>query len=344
MNSLFLEILNIQSSTYQTERMTEYLLDKCLELGYDVEYDQGNLYVTKGISPDGTYPCIVSHTDTVHDIIPDSDYMVVHDYNIAMAYDIKNMRPTGIGGDDKVGIYICMRMLDELDYCKAAFFRDEEVGCIGSGLADMSFFSDVRFVLQCDRKGNSDFVYNIYGQDLYSNEFARDVDQYLYEHGYSESTGMLTDVYQLALNGVGVSVANMSCGYYNPHCDDEMINLQDVDNCLSMVYKIMSNCTKTYNHKTSKVKSFGSTKYGYYDDWHDTWLKTSVNDNKWEGWTYENGKYSKSITDQLEECWHCGIDYFRDELNKDGLCTYCDSYHRTYEAKQYTKEVRNHIF
>ena len=351
MNSNFLEILNIQSYSGETERMAEYIFDKCLERGYEVDYSEGNLYITKGISPDGYYPCIVSHTDTVHDIIPDADYMVVHDDNVAMAYDIKNMTPTGIGGDDKVGIYIAMTMLDNLDYCKAAFFRDEEIGCVGSSLADMSFFSDVRFVLQCDRKGNKDFVYNIFGTDLYGEDFYNDISPIIEEYGYSESTGGLTDVYQLAENRVGVAVANMSCGYYNPHCDDEMINLHDVENCLNMVYSIMTNCTKVYtfdlppkvtksygssfnyskgygnSYSSGYGKSFGSGYGGYADDWYGTYDKKDTNADLWDGWTYDGKKYSKTSSSVKTECWNCSNDFFESELSKDGLCSHCCGFH-----------------
>ncbi len=49
--------------------------------------------------------------------------------------------------------------------------RTGGVGCIGSGHADMSFFSDCRFVIQCDRKGNGDMVTQINGMKLCSNDF-----------------------------------------------------------------------------------------------------------------------------------------------------------------------------
>jgi hypothetical protein len=336
-NKNFLEILNIQSVSGDTEAMVEYLFDKCLERGYEVEYSDGNLYVIKGISPDNNYPCIISHTDTVHDIIPQKDYMVIHDDNVIMAYDLNKMSLTGIGGDDKVGIYICMEMLDRLEYCKAAFFRDEEIGCHGSMLANMEFFKDVRFVLQCDRKGNKDFVYNIFGTDLYGEDFFNSVSPILDAYGYSESTGGLTDVYQLAENGVGVAVANMSCGYYNPHMDDEMINIDDVENCLNMVQCIMTNCTDVYEHKIVKkeYKYFNPSKNKY--DYNSTFngfteyytpKETNMNDDKWDGWSYDGKKYSKSYSEEVGECWHCGTETLESSLTKDGLCSYCKTYHQ----------------
>jgi tripeptide aminopeptidase len=343
MNQLFLEIMNVQSSTYHTERMAEYIFDYALSKGWDIDVDNDNLYVTKGVSPDGYYPCIVSHTDTVHDIIPDADYNVICDGNIAMAYDLRRMQPTGIGGDDKVGIYICLSMLDSLPYCKAAFFRDEEVGCVGSGLALMSFFKDCRFILQCDRKGNKDFVYSIMGSLLYSDKFYKAINPIISNYGYEESIGGLTDVYTLADKGVGISVANMSCGYWNPHMPDEMINLQDVENCLNMVYDIMLNCTDVYHHVVDKPvynyynNSSYNSKYNKSDkgDWYASdWPiyksdkgKTFHDDNKWEGWDYNAGKWTKTLDKNMDECWSCYSEVHKDDLSAYGLCAHCHDWH-----------------
>ena len=360
-NKLFLEILNVQSYSRETERMAEYIFDYCLANNYDVAYEDGNLYVTKGISPDGTYPCIISHTDTVHKIIPNQDYYVVHDDNVAFAYNLSKMEMTGVGGDDKVGIYVCLRMLQDLPYCKAAFFRDEEIGCVGSMAADLSFFKDCRFILQCDRKGNKDFVSDIFCTQLYSQEFSDAIAPILKDYGYSETSGGLTDVYQLAEDGVGISVANMSCGYYNPHCDDEMINLHDVENCRAMVFEIMIRCVNTYGHEqvytkntysTTSYNKYGSKSYNWYDEDYYMWnktddkdnKKTEVNGNTWDGWTYDNGKYSKVIDYHHTgyECWSCGFDVQADELSHEGLCNRCEGYHADYYSKPVSKS--KHIF
>lgn len=328
MNPLLLEVLNIQSETYKCERMIDFVMDKCFELGCSLDYDDaGNLYVTKGESD--TYPCIVSHMDTVHDILPDNQYKVMYDDEHAFAFNPLKMKMTGVGGDDKVGIYIALQMLKDLDYCKAAFFVDEEIGCRGSAIADMTFFSDVRFVLQCDRKGNKDFVYNIMGTQLYDEKFSDAILPIISQFGYEESTGGLTDVYQLAENGVGVAVANMSCGYYHPHTDEETISLSDVEHCRRMVYQIMISCTDVYSYKHS---------YKQYDTWwkdggngiayyntkkKDTWYDTP----DWSGWEYKSGIYSKTIDAKSKTCWDCGNQYKAHEINNHGLCESCTSYH-----------------
>lgn len=328
-NPLLLDILKVQSHTYECDRMIDFVLEKLFELGCWIDYDKaGNIYAVKGEAD--TYPCIVAHLDTVHKIVPDNEYMVISDDTHAFAYNPIKKEMTGVGGDDKVGIYIALQMMRDLDYCKAAFFVDEEVGCVGSLDADMDFFRDVRFALQCDRKGNSDFVYNIMGVSLYTEQFSNDIAPILAAHGYSEHTGGLTDVYQLAENGIGVCVANMSCGYYNPHSDDEMICLSDVENCRRMVYNIMTQCTDVYEctHETRAYSDWwkdGGNGIAYGKD-SKTGKDDDFNDIDWTDWDYKDGKYT--LTDaKWKTCWDCYEVFDKHSINRDGLCAKCAEYH-----------------
>ena len=301
MKQLLLNVLNVQSESYDTTEMEKFIINDVNSLGLDVTYDNGNMYVTKGTGP---YPCIVSHTDTVHKIIPQEDYTIISNDEFAIGFNKAKMEPTGCGGDDKVGIYICLQLLRDMDNIKVAFFRDEEVGCNGSYDANVKFFDDVRFVLQCDRRGNSDFVNEIYGVQLQSKKFKKQSAKIIRKYGYKPTSGMLTDVYALAQIGVEVSVANMSCGYYNPHSDDETISFADVSNCLAMCYDIMIQMTDTYPIQREKVynkpyyyskpyKSYGSA----WSDWDD-----------WDSPYYSKPSYSKSKTsldDDYTMCESC---------------------------------------
>lgn len=305
---LLLNILDVQSYSYETTRMQNFIIDFVKSLGLDYINDMGNIYVTKGVSD--SYPCIVSHTDTVHRIIPDDHYTIVANEEFAIGYDRGKMAPTGCGGDDKVGIFICLQLLQEYDAVKVAFFADEEVGCVGSYEANVEWFNDTRFVLQCDRRGNADFVNEIYGTPLQSKKFKKAVKHILYDHGYKPTSGMLTDVYALKSIGVNVSVANMSCGYYNPHMDDETIVFADVDNCLNMCRTIFTELTDVYNH-TAPIQSPNS----YYSNSYKTYSKpyTSNNDSwgdygGWDDWDTPrdtSAKVSDDFYKDNEQCESC---------------------------------------
>ena len=86
--------------------------------------------------------------------------------SIIVGYDHRKRRVTGIGADDKNGVWMCLECLRDFKVMKCAFFVQEETGCKGSGAACMDFFADCRFVIECDRKGDSDMVTNINGTAL----------------------------------------------------------------------------------------------------------------------------------------------------------------------------------
>ena len=234
---LLKQLLMTQSVTFNQFRMFARIIRELSSMpGLLFKVLNGNIYVTKGQS-DG-YPAIVAHMDTVHDIVEDLSCLGVGK-NIT-GFNRVTMTQTGIGGDDKVGIFIALECLRAFDHLKVVFFRDEESGCFGSYEADHSFFEDCNFILQPDRNGNSDFVVEIEGISLSSQDFQDAVFPLFTEKGYKFSHGWMTDVMALKEEGVTCSVANISCGYYNPHTAQEYVNLDDVENCLGLIKGIIT--------------------------------------------------------------------------------------------------------
>lgn len=227
--------LSIQSKSGQTKRMQKYLLRFAKKHGIQATVDQGNIYMVKGEA--NLYPCAVAHTDTVHKII-DNFAVVIHK-GVYYGKDRDTGKQHGVGGDDKVGVALALQALIDFPVMKAAFFRDEEIGCVGSRQADMSFFKDVSLVAQADRRGNHDFADTIFGNDLVGRQFAYAVKPLLEQHGYKSVRGMLTDVYQLRENGLECPSFNMSAGYHDPHSDRETVNIEDVDAAWGLMSSII---------------------------------------------------------------------------------------------------------
>ncbi len=213
----------------------------------------GNLYMTKGKAE--TFPCVVAHLDQVSHCHHSKDFMVIETDELLFGYSPKNRRFENLGSDDKNGIWIALQCLEKYDSIKVAFFREEEIGCVGSTNADMTFFYDCRFIIQPDRRGNSDLITNIGFTDICSDQFIADIQPEKF--GYAPTTGAMTDVEQLTEQGVGISCINLSCGYYNPHSDEEITNKADLFKCLKFVEHIIEKCTTSYPHISS----------GYGNDW-----------------------------------------------------------------------------
>lgn len=243
---LLKKLYGISARTHQEKDMIAFVSQRLTDLGVTFTVDEtGNIYATKGNAD--TYPCLAAHLDEVHPAREKGYEVIVVKDEFIIGFNSRKREFNGIGADDKNGIWVCLKCLEKFDNLKCVFFVGEEQGCIGSRQADMKFFDDCRFVLQCDRKGDSDFISNIYGNPLCSSQFIKDAS--LGEHGYKEERGMQTDVQALRERGLEISCANISCGYYYPHTPHEMTNIADLKKCLILVEHIVENCREVYTHK-----------------------------------------------------------------------------------------------
>ena len=285
----FIQLLEVQSSSYEQFRMFAHIIRQLKKIGCDYYVNDGNIYATKGDAIN--YPCIVSHMDTVHEIGEDLTAIIIGDKITGI--NSVTMQQTGIGGDDKCGIFIALQMLQNNTNMKAVFFRDEEIGCDGSSNADMLFFNDCNFVLQFDRRGNSDFITNASGIQLCGDNFIDAALPYFQYFGYSQAVGMMTDVMQLKINGLDIACCNISAGYYEPHTDGEYISIDDVKICLKLAQCLIDNLTFQYPHKHTKKTAIAKA-------------------------------HKQSNNKKLSRCYDCWND---SEEITFGLCPDCYSYH-----------------
>ena len=246
---LFLkEVLSVPTVTYREEFMIRFILDWLEENKIENYVDEhGNIYATKKISEvdnDFYYPCVVSHTDTVHSI----RHMIIQEEQLPnaqgelklslKAYDVDGS-PTGIGGDDKAGVFACLKLLSELPYLKAAFFVSEETGCHGSRNCDIKFFDNVGYAIQFDAPENWMVTETCSGQVMFdrNSEFFKSCDEVLTENMHKDYIDYMvhpyTDVYALR-SKFDFSCINFSIGYYDYHSPDEYVVVEDVFNGIKM--------------------------------------------------------------------------------------------------------------
>ena len=261
-------LYGIHSTSKAETDMIKFLCDWMKERGLTPTVDKsGNILVTKGVSD--TYPCIVAHTDEVHRAHPD-DFRVCQEDDVIYGFSPKKRGQFGIGADDKNGVWVALKALIHLKCVKVALFTGEEIGCIGSSAGDMTFFNDCRFVIQCDRRGGGDFIDNASGVPLCTKEFMHLMCAE--DYGYKTAHGMMTDVMKLRSRGLKVCACNLSCGYYNPHSDDEVTVVPELKNCLAMVLNACRTIKEVQPMAVYEppkitvyptVRSYGSYDYGY---------------------------------------------------------------------------------
>ena len=116
--------------------------------------------------------------------------------------------------DDKVGIAICLELLDTQQDLLAVFTQGEETGLVGSYGIDPKVFDNIAYCLTFDRQRSVDIVTSICGQPLASPTFAAraaHISQRL------EAYGLPADPLAFATRRLVPNCLNISCGYYLPH-------------------------------------------------------------------------------------------------------------------------------
>ena len=251
-----IEVLSNPTVSGKEDRMRDYIINSLNQRNIPNYVDKyGNVYATKGNAE--YFPCVVAHIDTVHRL---EEFEVREDNYILTAIN-NNGEQTGIGGDDKAGVFVCLELLDHFDNIKAGFFVSEEVGCLGSYLSDSKFFENVGYAIQFDAPYNNWVSHYSDGVKLFSieSEFFEKINPIFEECLPNYSPGKLgnhpyTDVSALK-SLYNFSCLNYSVGYYNMHSKYEYVSIFDVDICLTTAVKLIRSLGENlyYLPKSKKV-------------------------------------------------------------------------------------------
>jgi len=320
MNIFFLkEVLSIPSISGNESMVRDYIIEYAKENGIEYYTDaKGNLYLTKGsdkMTSGEYYPCVVSHMDTVHrshsELIESKTNLIIESSTYSEGEDGEmttliakhpiTKEQTGIGGDDKCGVYVCLEMFERFDVLKGAFFVEEEIGMLGSRQADDKFFENVGYAIQFDAPSSNWISEICSGVKLFDEDFKGEIKETLNECGYTKfSVDPFTDVNQLA-SKYDFNCLNLGCGYYRQHTNSEYVVVQEVFDSIMAGYKLITKLgIKKYTHKKEEKKSLlTETNYGY----------GSYNDYDFEDYYLDDyDEVSDSITDLVISLYSKGVD------------------------------------
>lgn len=151
------------------------------------------------LNSDG-YPTLACHLDQVQ-ALHSEDFEVKQDGDMLYGWSEQNQQREGLGADDKNGIFVCLRCLEECPQLKVFMAVGEEKGCIGSNHADMSFFADSLYVLEPDCKGGKEIHVNLRGIPCASDDFIAALEAEA--NDYTITDGKTSDIFVLTINHVG---------------------------------------------------------------------------------------------------------------------------------------------
>lgn len=207
----------------------------------------------------GTNPvCLVSHLDTVHDKTV-SDMFIEPEKKIIHS-------PQGIGGDDRCGVWIILRILKDIlengEELPSIFFStDEETGSQSTKDACDWIIKNypecvdgIRFFIQLDRKGKNDSVYYNCDNKMF--------ETYINSYGFETAHGSRTDICILC-DKFGKAGVNLSCGFEGEHRVTEIVDVEVMLSTTQKVKTIIKEADKEIEFKyTPRIKSYG-TGYQY---------------------------------------------------------------------------------
>lgn len=198
----------------------------------------------------GDFPVLlVAHLDTVHDKLP---HLIM--YN--KTQDALSS-PTGIGGDDRCGVYMILEVLRKYN-CSVLFCEDEEVGGVGARLftkTDLARELQFNYIIEFDRKGSNDAVF----YDCDNPEFTEFITREFYE----EAHGSFSDI-SIVAPALGCAAVNLSCGYYNAHTKNEYVVLTEMYASIDAACKILERTTEDDKFEYIEAEYDYSGLYGSY--------------------------------------------------------------------------------
>jgi putative aminopeptidase FrvX len=276
----------IPSPSRNEQPMISFIINQCYKIpNITFELDHyNNLFITKNTSNPEYYPCVLAHMDMV--ITHKSSFGINIQNGVISGYHISDRTPCSLGLDDKVGICIALQLLQEIPNLKVVFTTEEEIGAIGAREAttNVDFLSNVRYFLQADRKGCSDFITFTNCLNVVSPEFKKDLTPILQKYGYTGNTGTLTDVGEFC-EQLGISGCNLSCGYYNQHSTKEYGIIEQMTNCLNLMEEIIRTLPedKVYELEVENpYQYYQDDPYGLYRQYSDYDFEWNPDEDAWE--------------------------------------------------------------
>ena len=213
------------------KRLKRELKAELIASGYTVQKQKGFLYAA------GTLPVLlVAHLDTVH-YDPPETICYSTDGTIMMS-------PQGIGGDDRAGVYMILRLIQDL-HCHVLFCEAEETGGHGAkAFVQSGIAPKVNYIVEFDRMGSNDAVY----YNCKNEQF----EHHICSFGFQTAFGSFSDISILAPH-LNLAAVNLSTGYYHAHQLGEYVRLDKVEKLISRVEKLLQTKTERFPYASKPM-------------------------------------------------------------------------------------------
>jgi len=203
---------------------------------HDVEYESDGKNIWRLT---GKKFILSSHYDMV-ETNGRAEHFYIKD-NVIKGYN-KDYEQTSLGADDKNGIWICMKCIENGLQPDFIWSFGEEVGLLGIHQLDdtgvlRKHIKENNVCLVLDRKGYGEIL-NEGGSGKYCNTLAQDLVNFGNGLGFGLMVGSGT-MSDTAVLSKYCESTNMSIGYYNGHCPTENTDWEELQKMRDFVVKVL---------------------------------------------------------------------------------------------------------
>lgn len=193
-------------------------------------YPSSAIHATKDyIYASGDLPVgLIAHLDTVFIHPPKAIY---RDPKAGVLWS-----PTGLGADDRAGVYSILHILEDGYRPSVIFTTGEEKGGLGAGRLVKKFpnpCTPLNFLVELDRQGYMEAVYYDCGNQAF--------ESFISTFGFTTEHGSFSDI---AIIGPiwDIASVNLSIGYYEEHSRVERLYYQLMFDTISVVENLIESC------------------------------------------------------------------------------------------------------
>lgn len=248
--------------------------------------------------------------------------------------------PEGAGFDDKIGVFLIIKILESGLRPHIILTLGEEKGGIGaSELASLECpFLDLRYCIELDRRGTTDCVF----YSCNNPEF----EEYVESFGFKTDWGSFTDICYFCPKW-GMAGVNLSVGYFDEHTTNERLYVRAMLRTLSKVKKMLTAEEIPffqyipYSYSSKYSRYFGSVNLPYssgpseddYDYWDDDYYYYGY--GRYHSFGRKCSCCNKVVDEDLVLPYQLkdGSNAYvcTDCLDKDEVC-WCDYCHEAYQG------------
>lgn len=214
-----------------------------------------------------------AHLDQVH-TNGRAEHFYLLDKRYIVGYNNKYQR-TSLGADDKNGVWIILKLLEQGVPVDFIISSSEEIGCKGIAEVEPRLTEhikkrpyDYHYCIVLDRRGNKDIL-NRGSTGKYCDALATNLKNF-WDKGYSVGSGSVSDTATICKY---IESVNMSVAYENPHTANEKTDYTALTNILKDVKEAIEDFVHypavpdDYITVRASVSTYKYNRGEYLNDW-----------------------------------------------------------------------------